>query len=607
MSLSDKFGKSYDDNKDIQTECDSLKAIFSLSDDDLFVKWESFALNSHQSEDTKLSLENLSKLKKQILDDLERSKRNHGSASTPRPKIKTPRFREGVSPVDFLGQLTPGKAPKRAAEQSQTPVKRRSDVLGGTSMSPPKSVTPTRMGANSVTPAGSSTYSSRKDSGSVMESLNTSIPLNPGKAEEGTKITVSDHVQQTKYKFKTMYQKISESSETLDEQIEQYMDWCVESGIVKSNADFKNPTISDQEPIIAAGRIVPDSPTTVRLGDSNVLLETPRSRGGAMRVKLNLSGVSTLSLIPGQLVALKGTNSSGRELIVDEFLTLSPPPFRQVEDVENMPSLTHIVAAGPYTTTKDLDFAPLKDLLAQPADSFVLLGPFIDSAHPLVSAGDFSIPGNEAATMEDLFKHKISPLLNACSAQIVLIPSTRDAVSAHVAFPQPALVRKKLDLNKHVSCRTNPGQFSINELMFATANCDVMRGVAQTEYTKSNPEHIMARAARHVVEQRSLYPLLPGPFAKQPGIPEENQTLTYHHLDKAYLGLCDFVDVTPDIIIMPSQMTPVVRVVSSVVIINPGYLTRVDSGGSYAQITTKPYEGGDAKAWERVRVDLKKI
>ncbi|KAG5366144.1 DNA polymerase alpha subunit B [Yarrowia sp. B02] len=594
MTLSEKFGAVYDDNEEIRKECSNIMSIFNLNEEDLFIKWECFAINTNGDDKTDLDMPNLSKLKQYLLKEIEKAKK--AKTSTPRPKIRRNRDE------DLFDQLT---GTKRAAENDQTPVKKRPQAAGGMSMSPPLSVTPIRAGTPT---SASSAYSTRKGAGTVMETINGSIELNPSRAAPETKITVSEHVQTGKYGYKTMYQKVSEASETLDEQIEQYMDWCVQQGIVNSNADFKNPSLSDQKSIVCAGRIVLDTPETVRLTDASALLETPRSRGGALRVKLNLSLLPSVSLVPGQLVALKGVNSSGRELVVEEVLRLGNPPLHRLENMPEAPSLTHIIAAGPYTTTKDLEFQPLQDLLAQPADTFILLGPFIDSAHPLVAQGSFSVPGKPVATVEDLFRLKITPLLNACPAQIILIPSTRDSVSAHLAFPQPALDKKALGLGKNITCRTNPAQFSINELMFGTANLDVVRAVAQSELNKGQTDEFQARAGRYVVEQRSFYPLLPSPQAKQPGVAEDNQTLTYHHLDKAYLGLCDFVDVAPDIIIMPSQMQQFVRVVDSVVIINPGLLTRMDSGGSYALLTTKAYKGEEyAKAWERVRVDIKKI
>ena len=45
-----------------------------------------------------------------------------------------------------------------------------------------------------------------------------------------------------------------------------------------------------------------------------------------------------------------------------------------------------LVAAGPYTTTDNLDYQPLEDLMrviaATKPDVAVLAGPFVDATHP---------------------------------------------------------------------------------------------------------------------------------------------------------------------------------------------------------------------------------
>lgn len=66
------------------------------------------------------------------------------------------------------------------------------------------------------------------------------------------------------------------------------------------------------------------------------------------------------------------------------------------------------------------------------------IGPFVDATHPKIKAGDLDI------TATNLFKaHFVDPLnsfLTASPKSIVLIiPSVRDLVSNHAAFPQPEL------------------------------------------------------------------------------------------------------------------------------------------------------------------------
>lgn len=61
--------------------------------------------------------------------------------------------------------------------------------------------------------------------------------------------------------------------------------------------------------------------------------------------------------------------------------------------------------------------------------------------------------GNVDELPEDLFRRKISRRLNQVSEQsprtnIILVPSGRDLVSTHVAYPQAPLDRESLQLSK---------------------------------------------------------------------------------------------------------------------------------------------------------------
>lgn len=75
------------------------------------------------------------------------------------------------------------------------------------------------------------------------------------------------------------------------------------------------------------------------------------------------------------------------------------------------------------------------------------LGPFIDSAHPLVATGAIT------QMPIDIFREQISARLHRLvesspSTMIILVPSVRDVVSQHVAFPQAMLDKESLGLPK---------------------------------------------------------------------------------------------------------------------------------------------------------------
>lgn len=50
-----------------------------------------------------------------------------------------------------------------------------------------------------------------------------------------------------------------------------------------------------------------------------------------------------------------------------------------------------VMAFGPFTTTEDLSYAPLTELLTQcranPPDVLLLAGPFVDALHPEIASG----------------------------------------------------------------------------------------------------------------------------------------------------------------------------------------------------------------------------
>lgn len=63
------------------------------------------------------------------------------------------------------------------------------------------------------------------------------------------------------------------------------------------------------------------------------------------------------------------------------------------------------VAVGPFTTSEDLEFAPLAELLstccASPPDVLLLMGPFVDVEHGLISNGSLDV------TFEELFETQV--------------------------------------------------------------------------------------------------------------------------------------------------------------------------------------------------------
>ena len=64
-----------------------------------------------------------------------------------------------------------------------------------------------------------------------------------------------------------------------------------------------------------------------------------------------------------------------------------------------------VVAAGPFTTSDDIDYEPLAALLAvcreKRPDVLILLGPFVDAEQPLLAQGGVEL------TFEEIFESQV--------------------------------------------------------------------------------------------------------------------------------------------------------------------------------------------------------
>ncbi|KAF2652236.1 DNA polymerase alpha 70 kDa subunit [Lophiostoma macrostomum CBS 122681] len=333
--------------------------------------------------------------------------------------------------------------------------------------------------------------------------------------------------------------------------------------------------------------------------------------------------------------------------------------------------LTILIASGPYTTDTDLSFAPLHTLLENAlsafADALILIGPFLDAEHPQIRSGDFDIPPTadpDTATMTDLFRHHISTALQTFAQQlptcaIILVPSLRDAQHKHSVFPQDKFAKRELGLGKSVQCVTNPMTLSMNEAIFGMSSLDTLDMLRREEIVagKHRGVNLYERAARNVVEQRSFLPVFPPTGRERLGAPagvlervytngkksggekKEGEVATAVEegveaqegeedagpspflplgtmLDTSYLKLGEMLNVRPDVLITPSVLQGCVKVVESVLVINPGTLSKRRAAGTYARMVINPAsvtpeerDRGFAvahKLWERARVDIVK-
>lgn len=588
--------------QDVLHELLSITRLLSLDPQELFYKWESYVLKMG-TENTKLEYKTAKDFKKDLQDVLERESRAKGQNAAPRKAMAaTPRAAaSGGDMFDMLGgamSTTPrnlGSAKRKAGEQ-QTPTSKA--AKNGSYASP----TPLSARDNNA----NGNFADRQNAGQVMETLNAQIPAAtpPEMSATESRVKLKANTEIPKFAYKPMAMQLSSASEILDDRIDSFTE-LVQAHHSLPDSAFGNPAAQSSSEVVSVGRIACDQPDG-KLNAASVVLETSRRMGAGMRVPLKFSTGVGYDLFPGKIVALRGTNVSGEYFSVTEILSLPllPPAAstpteldihnERVTDAsgETRP-LSYTIASGPYTPETDLSFAALHSLVetasTQRPDVLILTGPFLDLEHPLLASGDLEahLPSDvkinpDTATLTDVFRVLVAaPLQRLAQAHptitIILVPSLRDAISKHVSFPQDRLPRAPLGLPKQCQIVTNPITLSINEVVFGIGSQDILSELRRENVYAAGKsgggfnEDMLARLSAHLIDQRHYFPVFPPQsrenlpkIAPIPGeVPapgqDERQPIGAS-LDISYLKLAEWLTVRPDVLILPSTLTPFAKV-----------------------------------------------
>lgn len=506
-------------------------------------------------------------------------------------------------------------------------------------------------------------FAERTNPGQIIETLNAhlSMPETLMAPFSEARIKPTANTDLKKFGYKPMAMRVSEASEILDDRIDEFTE-IYQKEYETDDVNFGSAAIQSTSEIIAVGRIASDS-LEGKLNPASLVLETSRRTGAGLRVPLNLDSIPSANFFPGQIVALRGINASGNYFSVKEVL---PPPLlppaasspvsvdtinQRLEQAGSPSPLNVLIASGPYTADDNLAFEPLHEICQKAAetyaDSLVLMGPFLDIEHPLLASGDFDLPEMEGfdpdtATLATVFRHFITvPLQKLVAAvpsiTIVMIPSVRDALSKHVSWPQEQLPKKELGLPKQVRMVSNPVTLTFNETVIGMCSYDVLYDLRREEVLHGKPKEgsLLTRLPKYLIEQRHFLPMFP-PSSREnlPKPATENGVATGAMLDLSYSKLGEWWNVRPDVLITPSLLPPFVKVfpqclvlslfiltsvaqvVDSVLVINPGTLSKRRAAGTYAQMAIHPRVIADDereqkqlshKLYERARVDVIRI
>uniref|UniRef100_A0A8C2H986 DNA polymerase alpha subunit B n=1 Tax=Cyprinus carpio TaxID=7962 RepID=A0A8C2H986_CYPCA len=333
--------------------------------------------------------------------------------------------------------------------------------------------------------------------------------------------------------YKYMFQRLRDVRDVLTEKIEELGEELRSHFNIE---EFSAVSLPVQDSITVLGQVCCDS--NGKLNAQSVLLEAGQEQGGR-QVPVDLSELKEFSLFPGQPVMV-------------------------------------MMACGPYTPSESLTYDPLIDLITiinkDRPDVCILLGPFVDSKHEQIEKNQVT------ETFETIFKRCVDSIVEGTKGsgcRLVFVPSLRD-VHHHYIYPQPPFNLSNLskDDSARVTLAPDPCTLLINNVTFGLTSTDILFHMGAEEISSGTGTERFSRIMKHMLTQRSYYPLYP---------PAEEVNMDYDKFQQ--FGQ---MNITPDILIVPSELRYFIKDVIGCVCVNPGRLTKGQVGGTYGRLLIQP-------------------
>ncbi|TSO77743.1 DNA polymerase alpha subunit B [Bagarius yarrelli] len=358
--------------------------------------------------------------------------------------------------------------------------------------------------------------------------------------------------------YKYMFQRLRDVRDVLTEKIDLLGE---ELRAHFSIEDFSPVSLPAQDTVTVLGQVCCDS--NGKLNAQSVLLEASQEHG-ARQVPVDVSELKDYSLFPGQVVVMEGMNTSGSRFVASKLYEGVPLPFYSCPEIKQEMSepsepVMVLVVCGPYTPSDSLAYDPLIDLIN-----------IINKDRPDVCVLKVQV----TETFESIFSKCVDSIMDGTrgtGCKLVFVPSQRD-VHHHYIYPQPpfTLPDLKKDDAQRVTLAPDPCTLLIGGVTFGMTSTDILFYMGAEEISCATGSDRFSRIMKHMLTQRSYYPLYP---------PAEEVNMDYERFQQ-YGQL----PLTPDILIVPSELRYFIKDVIGCVCINPARLTKGQVGGTYGRL-----------------------
>ena len=352
----------------------------------------------------------------------------------------------------------------------------------------------------------------------------------------------------------------------------------------------------DTFPVV--GRICCDA-SDVRINVESILLQGSQDLCRGRMLPFDEKEVPEYSLFPGQVVLAEATNPTGRKvhakkLFADASPTLNPTANR---DRARDHSLDVVVAAGPFTTSDNLDYEPLDDFLAYLAQNkphvAIMIGPFVDAGHEKIASCD---TGNKTYNeiFRDVMMKIIKTIVPLTSTRVIMVPSPQDVHHKSVYPTPPFPASQNADVRDKIFMASDPDIIDIDGVTFGLTSTDILFHLGKEELCKPRSSgDRLRRLAGHLLQQRSFYPLFP---------PQEDMNIDFEMLEKHAR-----IESQPHVLILPSDLLHFYKEANGGILLNPGRLTKREGGGVFARFKIQKANAEEQEFSKRVVGDIVRI
>ncbi|TKY85673.1 hypothetical protein EX895_005213 [Sporisorium graminicola] len=302
VRLSEHFGAYIACDPSLLTEATSICTHYAVTPEDLFYKWEAFAINNNLPKSEPLTVEHARELRKIIAATVNANAAASVAADAvpaQTPLKPSSALNRGRIAGDFSAMLGIKSTPIKPSAANtngnvfQTPVRSASSTLNNNSPFGGPGATPASASAYKPSatalrdsdvhmfdidsplrkPAGSaSTSTSKHPTFSILESLNEHLPLtgsgsqltpsvsSAGGKKTSSRVSLAMATDPKAWNYRYMFEKKGERSQVLDDRIDDYASILRAAYSIDESEDFGDPSLPSQEPIWVVGRICPALP-----------------------------------------------------------------------------------------------------------------------------------------------------------------------------------------------------------------------------------------------------------------------------------------------------------------------------------------------------------